>query len=79
MSSGALVMALGYPIGGVAASLDGGRTWKLVLRAAATFLTLSQGTGTVWMLGIGPVSSGLRLAESADDRRWHAVALPRLG
>jgi photosystem II stability/assembly factor-like uncharacterized protein len=79
MSSGALVMALGYPIGGVAASLDGGRTWKLVLRSAATFLTLSQGTGTVWMLGIGPVSSGLRLAESADGRRWHAVALPRLG
>jgi hypothetical protein len=64
MPNGALVIALGYPIGGVEVSLDGGRTWKLVLRSAATFLTLSQATGTVWMLGIGPVSSGLRLAES---------------
>ena len=76
MADGALVMAIGYPIGGVDASLDGGRTWRLVLRSAATFLSLSQGAGTVWMLGLGPVSPGLRLAESADGRRWHAVALP---
>ncbi len=76
LPNGALVMALGYPIGGVAVSRDGGRTWKLALRTAATFLTLSQGTGLVWMLGLGPVSPGLRLAESADGWRWHAVSLP---
>ena len=76
MANGALVMALGYPIGGVDVSRDGGRTWKFALRTEATFLTLSQGTGSVWMLGLGPVSPGLRLAESADGWRWHAVALP---
>jgi hypothetical protein len=79
MPDGALVMAIGYPIGGVDLSLDGGRTWKLVLRSAATFLSVSQGAGTVWVLGLGPVSPGLRLAESTNGRRWHAVALPKLG
>ncbi|MGA2804058.1 MAG: hypothetical protein ABSF89_06665 [Acidimicrobiales bacterium] len=79
MPDGALVMAIGYPIGGVDVSLDGGRTWKLVLRSAATFLSLSRGTGTVWVLALGPGSPGLRLAESTDGRRWHAVALPTLG
>jgi hypothetical protein len=71
-------MATGYPIGGVEASLNAGRTWKLVLRSAATFLTLSQGGGTVWVLGLGPASPGLRLAESTNGRRWHAVVLPGL-
>ena len=79
LPSGALVMAIGYPIGGVDMSLDGGRNWKLVLRSAATFLSLSRGAGAVWVLGLGPVSPGLRLAESKDGRRWRAVALPRLG
>ena len=76
MADGALVMAVGYPIGGVDVSLDGGRTWKLVLRSAATFLSLSQGAGTVWMLGLGPVSPGLRLAESTtagDGTRCHCL------
>jgi hypothetical protein len=77
MPNGMLVMALGYPIGGVEVSLDGGRAWKLSLRSAATFVDLSQGAGTVWMLGIGPVSSGLRLAQSANGLTWHAVSLPR--
>ena len=77
-ANGVLVMATGYPIGGVEASLNAGRTWKLVLRSAATFLTLSQGGGTVWVLGLGPASPGLRLAESTNGRRWHAVVLPGL-
>ena len=71
-----LLMAIGYPLGGVEVSLDGGRTWRIGLRSAATFLALSYGTGTVWMLGLGPVNSGLMLAESSDGRKWHAVALP---
>ncbi len=77
MPNGTLVIALGYPVGGVEVSLDGGRAWKLSLRSAATFVNLSQGAGTVWMLGIGPVSAGLRLAESANGRKWHTVSLPR--
>jgi hypothetical protein len=37
---------------------------------------LSYGTGTLWMLGLGPVGPGMRLAESSDDRRWHDLVLP---
>lgn len=77
MPNGVLVMALGYPVGGVVVSLDKGRTWELALRSAATFLTRSQGTGAVWMLGLGPTSAGVRLAESVNGRTWHAVSLPR--
>jgi hypothetical protein len=76
MPNGALVMALGYPVGGIDVSLDGGRTWKLALRSSASFVTLSQGTEAVWMLGLGPTSAGVRLAESVNGLTWHAVTLP---
>ena len=76
MGDGVLVLAVGYPLGAVEASLDGGRTWKVVARSAATFVTLSQGSDVLWMLGLGPTSAGLRLAESTNGWSWQRVALP---
>ncbi len=76
MGDRALVMAIGYPLGGVEVSLDGGRTWRLAVRSSATFLTLSQGSGVVWMLGLGPIGPGTRLAESTNGWSWQKVALP---
>jgi hypothetical protein len=76
MGDGVLVLAVGYPLGAVEASLDGGRTWKVVARSAATFVTLSQGSDAVWMLALGPTSAGLRLAESTNGWSWQRVALP---
>ena len=76
MPDGVLDMALGYPVGGVDVSVDRGRTWKLALRTAGTFLDNSQGVGADWILAVGPTSSGVRLAESTNGRTWRQVALP---
>jgi hypothetical protein len=76
MPDGVLVMSLGYPVGGVDVSVDGGRTWKLALRTAGTFLDNSQGVGADWILAVGPTSPGVRLAESTNGRTWRQVALP---
>ena len=73
---GVLVMSLGYPVGGVDVSVDGGRTWKLALRTAGSFLDNSQGVGADWILAVGPTSPGVRLAESTNGRTWRQVALP---
>jgi hypothetical protein len=76
MPDGVLVMSLGYPVGGVDVSVDGGRTWKLGLRTAGTFLDNSQAGGADWILAVGPTSPGVRLAESTNGRTWRQVALP---
>jgi hypothetical protein len=76
MPDGVLVMSLGYPVGGVDVPVDGGRTWKLALRTAGTFLDNSQGVGADWILAVGPTSPGVRLAESTNGRTWRQVALP---
>jgi hypothetical protein len=75
MPDGVLDMALGY-VGGVEVSVDGGRTWKLALRTAGTFLDNSLGVGADWILAVGPTSPGVRLAESTNGRTWRQVALP---
>jgi hypothetical protein len=77
MPDGVLVIALGYPVGGVDVSVDGGRSWKLALRTAGTFLDISQGVGADWILAVGPTSPGVRLAESTNGRTWRQVPLPR--
>jgi len=76
MPDGVLVMSLGYPVGGVDVSVDGGRAWKLALRTAGTFLDNSQAGGADWILAVGPTSPGVRLAESTNGRTWRQVALP---
>ena len=69
-------MSLGYPVGGIDVSDDGGRTWKLALRTAATFLDDSQGVGADWILAVGPTSPGVRLVATTNGRTWREVALP---
>ena len=68
-------MALDY-IGGVYVSLDGGHAWKPGITSSSPNLTLSQGTGAVWMLGIETFLAGERPAVSTNGRTWRWVALP---
>lgn len=75
VSAKTLVMSLGYS-GLVDASSDGGRTWKLVLRSAGSFVALSSAAVATWMLGLGPAGPGVRFAETSDGRLWHVVSLP---
>ena len=67
--NGVLLMALDY-VGGVNVSLDGGRVWKAGISASSSKVTLSEGTGVVWMLGTGTASAGEKLAVSTNGRIW---------
>ena len=75
MPNGVFLMALDY-IGGVYVSLDGGRAWKPGITSSSPNLTLSQGTGAVWMLGIETFLAGERPAVSTNGRTWRRAAFP---
>lgn len=75
MANGTLLVALDY-IGEIDTSLDGGHVWKSGIRSYSSNVTLSQGTGAVWMLGSGFQSAGEGLEESTNGRGWRVVALP---